>query len=76
MLHVPTRANGGFPLLTEDTHAKKAWMEAIQSAIDEYRASPEFFAAPGLYEADDSSSISSGDSDVLNEVYPGATTRI
>lgn len=62
MLHVPNRANGGFPLLTEDASAKKAWMQAIQAAIYKYRASPEFFAAPGLYETDDTSSISSADS--------------
>ncbi len=64
MLHVPHRANGGFPLLTDDASSKKAWVLAVQEAIQKYRASPEFFAAPGLYETDESGTLPSGDFDV------------
>ena len=74
MLHVPARANGGFPLLAEDSAAKKEWMEALQCVIDDYKTSPDFFAAPGLYESDDTGWLVSSDSFDVNPL--GSTTVI
>ena len=33
MLHTPSRSNGGFPLLAEDSGSKMAWIAALQDTV-------------------------------------------
>lgn len=50
MLHVPNRPRGGFPLMVESLISKKAWMDAIQSVIDNCRGSSDLHSSQSTYE--------------------------
>ena len=40
MLHTPTRSNGGFPLLAEDSGSKMAWITALQDTVRNSKRPP------------------------------------
>lgn len=53
MLHVPNRANGGYPLLAESEESKQQWIKSLNHAIAETTGTPDQSVAPSTYEDDD-----------------------
>ena len=53
MLHVPNRANGGYPLMADSEEAKQQWIRNLESAISETTGTPDQSIAPSSYEDDD-----------------------
>lgn len=54
MLHDPTRANGGYPLMAGSEDAKQKWMKNLRYAIAEMTGgTPDQSVAPSTYEDDE-----------------------
>ena len=48
MLHTPSRSNGGFPLLAEDSGSKMAWITALQETVRNSKTPPTKAETPSL----------------------------
>ena len=52
-LHVPNRANGGYPLMADSEESKQRWMKCLNFAIAETTGTPDQSVAPSTYEDDE-----------------------